>query len=458
MKQIFLSLVMLAAMGQAFAQTPEEKAAQKAAEKQAKSQVSQGVKLRDEIQLLYQANQTEQGRGEKANATLIAKNEASIKEKALQANEVLLTAIHSGHVPQKQMFEASKALDEVSSHLLNPELNKAAAKQTFDTLAFAKAVDGVCKGCYGVMTYGNKKDEMQKASILSCELKMPKLMTYYAYLCLFYTESKNINGAAAALDKYANFAKDYPAVANEEAVKNPEYPVSQFAFNLYYTAYNLKDYANCEKYHKAALEYPDEQSHNFVVSSYPQMFLNKGDTVRWVQEMKEIIKANPGSSNAEVVIQNLLAYYGKQGPAPMSTFADEILTAFPNNKMANYGKGYSLFAQEKYAEALPFFQKAVEVAEGEYLDGNFMCGMTLYREALENYYKHIDSKKYKSAAEMNAAEDKYVKSYFRKAQPYFEKCRELAPGKAEDWAGPLQNIYKNLGDAAKAKEMADLLK
>lgn len=458
MKKIFLSLVMLAAMGQAFAQTPEEKAAKKAAEKLAKSQVSQGVKLRDEILTLYQANQAEQAKGEKANADLIGKNEASIKTKALEANEVLQTALHGGNVPPKQMFEASKALDDVSSQLLNPELNKAAAKQTFDTLAFAKAVDGVCKGCYGVITYGNKKDELQKPAILNSELKMPKLMTYYAYLCLFYTESKNINGAAAALDKYANFATDYPAVANEETVKNPEYPVSQFAFNLYYTAYTLKDYANCEKYYQTALEYPDEQSHNFVVSSYPQMFLSKGDTVRWVSELKSMIKADPNSSNAEVATQNLLAYYGKQGPQPMSAFADEILTAFPNNKIANYGKGYSLFAQEKYEEALPFFQKSVEVASGEYLDGNFMCGMSLYREALENYYKHIDSKKYKTAAEMTAAEDKYVKSYFRKAQTYFEKCRELAPEKAEDWAGPLQNIYKNLGDTVKAKEMADLLK
>ena len=84
MKRIFLSMLMLVVAGAAFAQTPEEKAALKAAEKEAKAQVSQGMKLRDEVDALFLANQQEMLKKDKANQSLIDKNTADIKEKSLQ--------------------------------------------------------------------------------------------------------------------------------------------------------------------------------------------------------------------------------------------------------------------------------------------------------------------------------------------------------------------------------------
>jgi tetratricopeptide (TPR) repeat protein len=453
MKKIFLSMLMLVAAGTAFAQmTPEEKAALKAAQKEAKAQTSQGIKLRDEVSALYQANQAEAAKGENKDQEVIDKNAVLIKQKSLQANELLAKALKSGHVAHKQLFDANKALDDVSTQLLNPELNLAANKQTFDTLTFAKSVDGVCQGCYGQLEYGNPKDEFQKPVLASAKLKMPKLITYYAYLCIFYTETKNLEGAMAAYEKYANFAQTYPKVANEPEVANPQYPVSQFAFNLYYTAYTLKRYDLCEKFYKEALQFPDEGSHNFVVSSRPQIYLQQGDTAKWIVALEEMIAADPASTNAEVATQNLLAHYSKKGPQAMSDFADKMLAKDPNNKMANYGKGHSLFSQEKYNEALPFFKKSVE-ADPEYVDGYNMCGMALYRQAAENYYKQIDGKKFKTTAELNKAEEKLVKSLYREAATYFETCREKAADKPELWAGPLQTIYKNLGQKAKAAEL-----
>ncbi len=456
MKRLFLSIVMLALVGAAFAQTPEEKAALKAAQKEANSLLSKGTGLRDNINTLYNAIQEETAKGEKAKQQVIDNNNATIQENAKEANAVLMEAIKTGVLDEKKMYEACKALDEVSAHLLNPQLEKAAAHESFDTLLFAKAVDGVCTGCYGVIEHANRKDGTQKATAEVDELKMPKLMVYYAYLCLFYTETQNLKGAAEAFDKYANFAKDYPLVADDDAVKNPQYPIGQFAFNLYYTAFELKDVANCEKYYPLALTYEDEGSHNFVISSRPQLYRELNDTVKWKEALEVVVRDYPESEAAGTALQNLLSLASVEGPAEMERVATELLNEHPTSKVANYGMGYSLFSQEKYEEAAEYFQKALDL-DSEYEEAAMMAGMSYYRKALNNFYEYIDNKSFKSTADMEAAEDQYVKSYFRKAKDYFEKCKELEPERVDDWAGPLQNIYKNLGEEEKVAEMSALI-
>ncbi len=457
-----LTLTMLTLLGLAIAattsaQTPEEKAALKAAQKEAKTQMTRGIALREEVNTLYNEILAERAKGEKAKQAVIDNNTQLIKEKSTEANDLLLTALASGNVEEKKLFDLCDALDFVSSQLLNPELEKASQHEEFDTLLFAKSVDGVCKGCYGVLQYGNPKDEVQKTTMANDKVKMPKLLTYYAYLCFFYVETKNLDGAAEAFDKYASFADTYPLVANDEAVLNPQYPVSQFAFNLYYTAYEMKDVENCEKYYPQALEFEDPDSHTFVVSSRPQLYKELGDTVKWKQALEDVVQQYPGEEAGETAMQNLLSIAGTQGTEAMTREADRLLAAFPQSKVAHYGKGYSLFAQEKFQDAYEYFKKSTDI-DPQYYDGAFMAGTSLYRLALENYYQYIDNKKYKTDAEMKQAEETYVKSYFRQAKDYFETCQTLEPDKVDDWAGPLQNIYKNLDEADKAAEMTRLLK
>ncbi|MCF0198163.1 MAG: hypothetical protein HUK02_02420 [Bacteroidaceae bacterium] len=463
MKKIIVSMLMFAIVGAASAQTPEEKAvakaqaaALKAAQKEAKAQVQQGMKLRDAVMALYTANQAEIAKGDKANKETIVKNEAQIKIQSLEAQELLSKAFASGNIEEKLMFDAGKAYDDVCSQLLNPELQLAAAHETFDTLTFSKAIDGVCDGCYAVLEYGKMKDELQKPIILNSELKMPKLMTYYAYLCIFYTETKNIDKAAEAMEKYAAFPTKYPKVANDPAITNPQYPVEQFAFNIYLTAYNMKKYDICEKFYEQAFAYDNPESHNFVVSSRPQIYLNQGDTANWENSLKEMIKAEPNSNNAEVATQNLLVHYSRKGTDSLQKFADEILAIDPNNKIANYGKGYAMFASEKFEDAYGYYTKAME-ADPDYYDAVYMAGMSQYRLAVTNNFKYVDGKKYKSQAEVNAAEEKYVKKYFRQALPLFEKAREMQPDRSDDWASALSTIYKNLGQKDKADELKQYL-
>ncbi len=460
MKKFFLTVMALGMLSAAQAQkmTPEEKAALKAAQKEARNEMNTGIKLRDQALVLNTANTTELAKGkEKADMEMVEENNAKIKQLSLEAIDHLQKALSSGMIADKKVFEPAKALDDAGTLLLNPELNLAAANQPFDTLAYAKAVDAVCTGCYEVISKGNKKDEMQKMVIAQDELKMPKLMTYYAYLALWYTQNKNVQGAEMAFDKYRNFATNYPLVAEEEAVKNPQYPFAQFAYNLYLIGVNMKDVKLAEKYYPLALEYDDEQSHNYVLYSRPQMYKELGDTVQWAAALEEVARTQGDNEVGENALQNLLSIYSQKSNAELQEKAAVILAANPNSKVANYGRGFSFFAAEKYAEAKTYFEKAISI-DPEYSNAYYMAGMCEYRTATDNYYKHIDSKKYSSQSAMKQAEEKYVLVHFRAALPFFEKLRELKPDAVDDWASPLQNIYKNLGQQAKADEMAQLLK
>ena len=60
-------------------------------------------------------------------------------------------------------------------------------------------------------------------------------------------------------------------------------------------------------------------------------------------------------------------------------FADALLAADPNNKIANYSKGVVLFGQEKYNEALPFFEKSAEI-DPTFADAYYNAGVCCCNE------------------------------------------------------------------------------
>lgn len=205
------------------------------------------------------------------------------------------------------------------------------------------------------------------------------------------------------------------------------------------------------KYYDEALGFEDEQSQEFVRQSSVQVYLAKGDTTGWVNACKELIKKNPSSETAETYIQNLLAHFSKKGTKQMADFADEMLAIVPESKIANYGKGFSLYIDQKYEEALKYYKKTVEV-DPDYMEGNYQCGSCLYNIG-KNNYNTIRDKKYTSQAAADKDAETKVKTYFRQAMPYFEKVRELEPNDPTRWAGELKIIYGNLGMKKQAAEL-----
>ena len=51
-----------------------------------------------------------------------------------------------------------------------------------------------------------------------------------------------------------------------------------------------------------------------------------------------------------------------------------------------------------------------------------------------------------------------MKEWYKKAEPYFLKVRELEPDNAERWASRLKTVYYIIGDKAKETEMDAYIK
>lgn len=457
MKKILFTIALALFTGSVMAQTPEEKAAEKAAKaalkeatKQANKKLSDGMACATEVQTLYQAIQMEQQKGESSNDLLIAENEAKIQTVSLEGIALLTEALSTEYIKDNKKFQAYKALDDMATMVLNSELVKASKKEPYNREALASSIFAITDACHGQLTWGKEEDQTQNLIIQSVKLKFPKTHTYYAYLCQFCIEAKDLEGAQKALDAYINFPVKYPEMADNEIVKNPEYPASQFAFNIFYTAFNDKNAELMDKYYDLALQFDNKDSHNFVLRAKPQMLKDQGKTEEWIVAMKEMISLAPDSEVGEIGMQQLMAHYNSAGNEAVDAYTKELVEKYPESKVANYCRGFAFYAKSDFSNAITFFQKSVEI-DPDYADGVYNCGYCYYQNALEKA-REISGKKMKSQAAIKAAEDE-VKGLFAKAAPYFERYRELEDKDPSKWASPLKVIYNNIGEKEKAAEM-----
>ena len=457
MKKIIFSIAVALLTGSVMAQTPEEKAAAKAAKaalkeatKQANKKLSDGMDCAAQLQTLYQTIQMERQKGDSSNDKLITESEAKIQEVSLQGIDYLTEALSTDYIKDNKKFQAYKAMDDMATAVFNKELTNYQNKVAYDRAALGKSITALSEACHGQLAYGNPQDQMQSIAIEAVKLKFPKTHSYYAYLCQFCIEAKDLEGAQKALDAYINFPVKYPEMAEHELVKNPEYPAAQFAFNIFFTAFNNKDTELMDKYYDLALQFDNKDSHNFVLRAKPQMLKEQGKTEEWIVAMNEMIATDPSSEVGEIGMQQLMAHYNSIGKEAVETYTKELVEKYPENKIANYCRGFAFYSNSDFDNAIKFFEKSVEI-DPEYADGVYNCGYCYYQNALEKA-RAISGKKMKSQAAINEAEAE-VKALFAKAAPYFEKYRELDDKDPSRWASPLRVIYNNLGEKDKAAEM-----
>lgn len=372
---------------------------------------------------------------------LVKKAQRAVNENKLDEAQTMLTeAMNSGKT--KDMALAWDVQGDIYQRRFAEELNKAAAHQPLDTMAFAKNL----YACIDAYEKCNELDE-KKEYVVKNKGNLMKFRTFYMYCGQFFFQNKQFGDAFAAYDSWLTFPQTKKLVANEPSVLNDStFDERQVAYYASLAAYQAKDYKNAEKHMEEALKYDKEA--RTAKQLRLMIYLEQGDTANWVKASKAFAVKD------EIIAQNLLAYYQEKKDNESSlAFADELLAADPNNKIANYSKGVVLFGQEKFAEALPFFVKSAEI-DPTFTDAFYNAGVCCCNEGY-NINEAIGQKKLKPA-EYNKEIAK-VKEWYQKAEPYFLKVKELDPENPRRWASRLKTIYYITGDQAKEKEMDALL-
>lgn len=437
MKKIILSMALFALFGSVTAQNDKAAAkaaaaALKVAKKEAKTQVEDAQKIYTEL-------------NQKINQKTATENE--IMEQCKKAQDLLQKALNSGHVDEKKLGEAYKLSNEIAVQPHNLLLTHASNKEPIDTAFFYSNLKVLTNSLQNELKntkvtkgeYGNEKALQVKRTLLS------QCAVYYIYAAQFEGACKRYDNALESYSTAMNYETIYPEVTG---LINLPVAKEQIAYYAFHTAKEAKKYDEMEKIYETALKF--KEGALGTKQARIQSFLERGDTVQWAKNVHALCIENP--SESKDYIQILLSYYQSQGLDKMLSFANEIIAVDDEILIAHYGKGFALFAAEKYDEALPTYVRCTEI-QPDYYDAWYQAGLCKFRQAMK-LNSTISSIKNRQDAKVALEK---TKSIFGEAIPFFEKARECTPDDPSRWAYELKQCYSVTGQSAKAAEMDKLL-
>ena len=436
MKKIIISMALLLSVGTIMGQV--DKAALKLAQKEAKAQMAEALKIDQAITA-------------KINEKTATPEEILSECKKGQA--FISKAIKSGAIADNKLGEAYKTSADFAQFANNTMLNLSQDKQAFDTAFFYSNLQTLTLALQGEIknTKVTKGETGNENYLRGKKAALAQSANFYLYAAQLFSESENYDKALDAFEATMNYKKQYPEVAELVKYQIPDVQIPYFAFH---TAHEGKKYDKMDALYDQAVQFADnaEITKQVMIESYRE----RGDTAAWAKKIHDVTVENPAAN--DTYIQMLIAYYLKKdkedGPESnlMMPYVDEVLAKDPNVLIAQYGKAYKLFDQEKYDEALEAYKKCTEL-KADYYDAWYQCGLCKYRQALA-LNSTISS--IKNQTEAKKALEK-TKGLFGEAIPFFEKARECAPDEPQKWAFELRQCYSVTGQAAKAAEMDKLL-
>lgn len=372
--------------------------------------------------------------------SLVNRAQGYIKRNQLDEAQAELTkALTSGKT--KDLAFAWNVQGELYQQIFVDEFNKMQANEPLDTAKFSNYLNLTLDAYKNCLENDTENEYTDKRDL------MPQFRVYF--LASSQLEYKNLNysGAFDAYDAWLNFPKNFPIIADHPKIVNDTaIDRSQVAYYACLAAYQGKLYDKVSIHMDEALKYTAEIKN--VRQLHLTSLLEQEDTTQW------LAVARTYAPKDEIIAQNVLAHYSSKGDDQESlSFAEELLSIDPNNKIANYSKGVVLFSQNKFDEALPYFEKSIE-ADPDFTEGYYNAGVCCcnYGYAVN---EAIGKKKLKPAE--YEKEIAVVKEWYLKAEPFFLKVMEQEPDNPSKWASRLSTIYYISGEKEKEAEMNSYL-
>lgn len=298
--------------------------------------------------------------------------------------------------------------------------------------------------------YYLKCDEVEQAKVKSGELKKPKLRkklakelaTVRPQLTNAGIEAFNGNNYPNALKYFGLYvdAPSNPIFEGNDAVKNDTL-TPLFANYAALAANFVKDNAAIIKYAQIGKEHKEEGYRSLMCLAEVYGKSETPDSAQWLATIKEGVEKFPSQ---EYFIGNLMDYYIQKGKVDEGLVQiDEVLAKNPSPYFM-YVKGVLQYEKKDYDAAIATLNEIIAkngdfVAEAYSKIGDcyFFQGQNIEEETAKI---SMDDPKY-------AEGEAKVKDFYGKAQPFYEKARELAPDNKQLWGQFLLRIYWKLNKA-----------
>ncbi|MCD8289132.1 MAG: hypothetical protein LUC26_04380 [Prevotella sp.] len=214
------------------------------------------------------------------------------------------------------------------------------------------------------------------------------------------------------------------------------------AFRAVYCGYKLRRCDIIDKYSALALR--DTVNEVYVLQYMAEACAMHEDSGAYHRALLTGFNKYPGS---QYFFKHLAVFYSRGNQyGDLLRISDELLAGKPDDVPAMTAKSAALLHLERYDEC---------IAVSDDIIARDTTKAAPYANAGLAYYNKIlalEAKNRKSKAELLALNELY-----KKALPYFERYRSLAPDESDGWGTPLYNIYYNLNMGEEFDEIGRLL-
>lgn len=275
------------------------------------------------------------------------------------------------------------------------------------------------------------------------------IMSYAQQFGQFYNAGAYFYGNenyAKAYDLFKMFidASDKLYQANMLPKDTVNVPVA--AYNMSLCGMQMKDYDRVLTHVDMALANPQMAPSAFRYKTVA--FLEKGDTLKWLDLCKEGTVKYPSDIYFH---QSLIQYYDSRNENDkLGLLADELMASDPSNPLFVYLKGYIAQQKELLDEAIDWYKKTLAV------DPNYETALAnlgrCYLQKAQAYSSEQSSVKITDKKKL-AKDKEILNGFYMEAKPLYEKLRTIAPDRTDYWLNGLMNCYYNLNMEKELEEL-----
>ena len=258
---------------------------------------------------------------------------------------------------------------------------------------------------------------------------------------VFFMKKHDFSRAYDFFDTYINSAVKPMFARYQYAERDKRLP--EAAYWASYCGYKLEKPQLTLRHTYQALK--DSVHLPYMLQYLAETYKLEKDTARYVQTLKDGFSKYP---KFPFFFPRLIDYYSHIGAYDEAMKScDEALQTDSVNTLFRYAKSSLLLTMGRYKQSFAI-SKAL-IAENDTLaDAYLNAGLALFDQAVELDKKtQSGSKKYNQILEL-----------YRKAMPYLEKYRAMAPDQKDKWALPLYTIYLNLNMGKQFDEIDKLMR